>query len=113
MSNESSINKRVLWRYVNKKIHRLIHHYHVFSIITILFEEMIKDLVNGKDIKIFNFGVLTLKYMKPRKYHDVNQRRVVLSKRHRILRFSLAKIIRKKLCDNLDLDKTYGNDENE
>lgn len=110
MSNELSINKRTLWRYVNAKIKRLIHHYHVFSVITILFDEMIGDLLAGKDIKIANFGVLSLKSMKPRRYHDVVQKRVVLSKGHRILRFTLSPPIRKKLCDHLDLDKTLGDD---
>lgn len=110
MSNDLSVNKRTLWRYVNRKMHRLIHHYHVFAIITILFEEMIKDLISGKEIRIFNFGTLSLKNMKPRRYHDVTQRRVVLSKGHRILRFTLAPQIRKKLCERLDLDKTLRND---
>jgi nucleoid DNA-binding protein len=98
---------------INKKINRIIHHYHVFSVITILFDEMLKDLVAGKDIKIFNFGVLSLRKMQPRRYHDVNQRRVVLSKGHRILRFTLSPQIRKKICDRLDLDKTFRDDENE
>ena len=110
MSNDVSINKRTLWRFVNNKIKRMIHHYHVFGVLTILFEEMVKDLLANKDIKIFNFGTLSLKTMKPRKYHDVTQRRVVLSKGHRILRFTLAAPIRKKLCDHLDLDKTLEND---
>jgi nucleoid DNA-binding protein len=107
MYNESSINKRSLWRYVNKKIKRIIHHYHVLSIITILFDEILKDLISGKDIKIFNFGNLSLKKMKPRKYHDINQKRTLLSKEHRILRFTLSPIIRKKLCKNIDINKTF------
>ncbi len=97
-----SINKRDLWRFVNKKINRRLHHYHVFSVITILFEEMLKDLKNGKPIKIFNFGTLVLKRTKPRKYFDVNHKRVMLSKGHRILRFTLSPIIKKKLCRQLD-----------
>lgn len=105
-----SINKRVLWRFVNKKIKRIINHYHVFSVITILFEEMIKDLISGKEIKIYNFGTLSLKKMNPRRYHDVKQRKVVMSKGYKILRFKLAPPIRKKICDNVDLDKTSGAD---
>lgn len=100
--NDASINKRSLWRYVNIKINRIIHHYHVFSVITILFDEMLKDLISGKDIKIFNFGLLKLKDTKPRKYHDVRYKKILLSKSHRILKFTLAPPIRKKLCANLD-----------
>jgi nucleoid DNA-binding protein len=102
MFNEVSINKRTLWRFVNIKINRIIHHYHVFSVITILFDEILKDLKAGKDVKIFNFGLLQLKNTKPRKYHDVRFNKVLLSEGHRILKFTLAQPIRKKLCVNLD-----------
>lgn len=107
-----SINKRIIWRYVNKKIKRSIHHYHVFSVISILFEEIIKDLKNGKNINIFNFGVLTLKDTKPRKYFDVRYRQTMLSKGHRIMKFSLTKKIKRKIYQLLDVKKTLG-DNNE
>jgi nucleoid DNA-binding protein len=104
-----SISKRDLWHYVNRKIKRLIHHYHVFSVISILFEEMIKDLQAGQEIKIANFGTLLLKNTSPRKYHDVRFRRIMESPGHRIMRLFLAKPIRKKLCDSLDLDNKLRN----
>lgn len=100
-----SISKRDLWHYVNRKIKRLIHHYHVFSIISILFEEMIRDLRDGKEIKVTNLGTFVLKDMPPRKYHDVRLRKVMQSPGHRVMRLFLAKPIRKKLCESLDLDK--------
>lgn len=100
MSN--SINKRDFWRFVNRKLNRRFNHSHVFSVISILFEEMIKDLKEEKPIKIFNFGVLSLKKTKPRRYFDVNHQKVMLSKGHRILRFTLSPIIKKKLCKQLD-----------
>lgn len=99
-----SISKRNLWHYVNRKIKRLIHHYHVFSVISILFEEMTKDLKAGKEIKVVNLGTILLRDMPPRKYHDVRFHRVMESPGHRIMRMFLAKQIRKKLCDSLDLD---------
>lgn len=99
-----SISKRDLWHYVNRKIKRLIHRYHVFSVISILFEEMMRDLRAGKEIKIANLGTFVLKEMPPRKYHDVRFQKVMESPGHRILRLFLAKPIRKKLCDSLDLD---------
>ncbi len=110
MKNDQSINKRMLWHYVNRKIKRIIHHYHVLSIITILFDEMIKDLKRGKAIKIFNFGKLELKPLKPRKYFDVRHQKVMQSVGHRILRFTLAPSIRKKLVEHLDLDKNVKDD---
>lgn len=112
MENDIPVNvtKRIFWRYVNLKIKRVIHHYHVFSVISILFEEMLKDLNQGKEIKIFNLGSLILKDTKPRLYHDVNKKQVVLSKKHRILRFKLARKLKKRLTGNLDIDKTFKDD---
>lgn len=110
MNQDVSVDKRKLWRYVNLKINRLIHHYHVFSIISILFDEMLQDLKQGKSIKIFNLGTLSLKQMKPRKYYDVRYQKVMVSEGHKILRFTLAPSLRKKMVDRLDLDKTLGND---
>jgi nucleoid DNA-binding protein len=108
MSN--SVSKRNLWQYVNLKINRLIHHYHVFSIITILFEEMLQDLKQNKPIKIMNFGTLSLKKMRPRKYHDVVYREVKESRGSKIMRFTLAPSLRKKLCESLNLDKDERNE---
>lgn len=99
-----SVSKRDLWHYVNRKIKRLIHHYHVFSVISILFEEMIRDLKDGKEIKIANLGTLVLKDMPPRRYHDVRLHKVMESPGHRVMRLFLARSIRKKLCDSLDTE---------
>lgn len=95
----------MLWRYVNIKINRIIHHYHVLGVITILFDEMLKDLKRNKKIKIHNFGLLQLKEMKPRRYHDVRFNKVLLSEGHNILRFTLFSPLKKKLCSLLDMNK--------
>src|SRR5271155_2927417 len=104
--NVLSISKRDLWRYVNRKIKRLVHRYHVFAVISILFEEMARDLRRGKSIKVTNLGTITLQPTKPRWHHHVGLRQMVLSPGHRVMRFLLAKPIHKKLVDFLDLDKT-------
>jgi nucleoid DNA-binding protein len=101
-----NISKRDLWHYVNRKIKRLIHHYHVFSVISILFEEMLKDLRDGKEIKITNLGTIILKDTPPRRYHDVRFQQMMESPGYRIMRIFLAKPIRKKLVASLDLDST-------
>lgn len=111
MENDLSVDKRILWRHLNKKMrHTGIHSYHVFSVLTILFDEMLNDLKQGKVIKICNFGSLFLKDLKPRKYFDVTRQQVMFSRGYRILRFTLAASIRKKLTAHLDLDKTFGDD---
>lgn len=105
-SPSPSVSKRHLWRFVNRKIKRLIHHYHVSAVITILFEEMVKDLKQGKAIRVANLGTITLKPTKPRWYHNVRLRKMVLSPGYRVMRFVLAPTIHKKLIEFLDLDKT-------
>lgn len=105
-----SISKRTLWRYVNQKIKRLVHRYHVLAVITLLFEEMVKDLRAGKLIKIINLGTISLQETKPRWYHHVKLRRMVLSPAHRVMRFVLANAVHKKIIEFLDIDRTLGND---
>lgn len=102
----TSISKRVLWRYINQKIKHVINHYHVLGIMSILFDEILKDLKSGKTIKIFNFGSLSLEETKPRRYFDVRYQQVMQSDGHKILRFVLASKLNKKLRKHLDLDRT-------
>lgn len=99
-----SVSKRGLWHYVNLKIKRLIHRHHVFAVISILFEEMIKDLRAGKIIKVANFGTIQLKEMLPRKYHHIILRKTMLSPGHKSMRISLDKKIKKKLSAEVELD---------
>jgi nucleoid DNA-binding protein len=110
MNIPTSICRQILWQYVNLKIKRAIHHAHVFSVISILFDEIVKDFIAGKELKIVNFGTIELKEMKPRNYHNVKLMRVVKSEGHKILRFTLAPKVKKKLCKLLDLDKTFKDD---
>lgn len=108
--NDLSIDKRTLWKIVNKKINRKIKSSHVGSIINILFEELISDLKTGQEIKIKNLGSFILKNTKPRKYHDVRYNRVMLSSGGKILKLVLPNIIKKKICQMLDIDKTFEDD---
>src|SRR3989304_1401991 len=97
----SNVDKRTFWKFINKKIGRKVKSYHVISIINILFEEILSDLKDGKDLKIFNFGEILLKNTKPRKYHDVRYNRIMLSSGNKILKLVLPRVIRKKLCKML------------
>lgn len=110
MTDSNSITKKILWRYVNKKISRSIHSYRVLNVITILFEEILKDLIAGKPIKIGNFGTLVLKNLDARPYYDVTEQRLKVSAPHRILRFTLANKLRNKICEHLDIDLTFKDD---
>jgi nucleoid DNA-binding protein len=106
----TSISKRALWHYVNKKINRSIHHMHVLSVISILFEEIIIDLRSGKPLEIFNFGVLSLKRSNPKMYYNVVYKKMMKSKGRNIMKFSLIPKIKTKISKEIDMEKTF-NDE--
>lgn len=98
----SNISKRIFWRFINLKIERIINAYHVFAIINILFDELVKDLKSGKEIKIHNFGSLLLKTTNPRRYFDVFQQKVCLGKSNRILQLFLTKKLRNKIINHFN-----------
>ena len=100
----SNIDKKYLSEYVSRNINYMIHARHVRSIINILFEEMQKDLISGKKIRIFNFGTLILKEMRPRYHHNLKLKKFVWSSGLKNLKMYVSKQIRKKLCECLEID---------
>ncbi len=102
-----NITKRMMWRHINKKLKGKIHHYHVFAVLNILFDEMIKDLKNGNTIKIHNFGTLMLKILPPRGYHSLATGKTEQSKSNKILRFELFPDLRNKIINLLDNNATF------
>lgn len=110
MNDSINISKRDFWRYVNRKFRKLFHHYHIYNIINILFDEMIKDLKSGKTINIFNFGKLRLQQNMPRKHFDVVTRQVEISKSNNIMKFDLSSKIKNKVRQHLDLSKTLNHE---
>lgn len=109
MNVPNSIGRLQLLNYLYKKINSLIRVYYVYGVLSILFDEMVKDLKKGKSIKVKNFGTIKLIRNKPKKYFDVRYQRVMLSDKNNILKFNLENMLRKKLCKNLDIDKTFRN----
>lgn len=102
-----SIDKKKLWKYVNLKLNRSIHHLHVFAVIDILFEEIQNDLKNEKEIIIDNFGILFLKKLKPRRFFDITKRMVVDSPNsYNIIRFNLLNSFKKRITKLLDIEKS-------
>jgi nucleoid DNA-binding protein len=108
-----SIDRRVLWKYLNIKISRSVNYAHTFGIMNILIDELIKDLNNEKQIKIENFGTLQLIKTKPRVYFHLKFRKKMKSSGKKILRFKICKKMRDKLAENIDLDRTFGDNYNE
>lgn len=112
MNWSETINRPKLQAYVSKKINGAIHRLHISSVIAILFDEMIKDLVAGKEIKIHNFGTFSLRETKPRIHYNFLSGEIEQSRPHRIMKFNLAYCIHRKLLDLLDLEKTVVSREN-
>ena len=107
---DDNVSKRSFWTYINKKIKHTVHQYHVLSVISILFDEMRKDLKAGKEIKIHNFGTIALRQTNPKRYHDVRFNRVMQSQGHKIMRMTLTKKFKKRLCSLLNIDATFGDE---
>lgn len=108
-----SIDRRFLWQYVLKKINKSIHHAHVMSVINILLDEVITELISSKKIKIGNFGNFVIKKLNPRKHFNVFTKQYEMSKGNKIVRFELNKKIRKFLIKNLDVAKTFSETDDE
>jgi nucleoid DNA-binding protein len=104
--NKVNINKRSFWRFVNIQINRTIHHYHVFSVINILFDEILKDLKDGKTIEIDNFCTIKLIVFEPKRYFDVVTKTIKVSSKFKALKFYLNAKLQKKLSDNVDMCNT-------
>ena len=102
----TSICRAKLWHYVCAKINYVIHSAHVFAVIEILIEEMVKDLMEDKEIRIYNFGIIKLKRMPDRNHYDFIKKDFTITPGHRILRFVIFDKIKRKLCKLLDVDKT-------
>ena len=89
------ISKRKLSTLVAKELKGIVHSLHILSVINILIDEIVKELKNGNSIKIINFGTLSLKNMKPKKFLDLSTRKILWSKQYKTLRFKLTKKISK------------------
>jgi|ERR1700722_2592493 len=105
ISMNQRYNKRKLWTLLIKELNHFVHSSHIYSVLNILIEEMISDLVSGKNIKIINFGSFSLKELKPRRYLDLATRRFKISGPSKALRFKISRNISKfinseKICDN-------------
>ena len=104
------INKRVFWRFVTKKVKKLVNHYHILGVIDVLFEEMSNDLKEGKEIKIYNFCTINLIRQPDRMHHHITLKKLVLAKGRKRIKISMPPKIRIRLNKLLDLETTFGND---
>lgn len=105
-----NVNKKKFLTYISKKIKKSVNYLYILSVVSTLFEEIVEDLKNGKELKIHNFGILRLKKLKSKKYHNVAFRKMKIAPETKALKFILFKKIRKNLCKLIDIDATFKDD---
>lgn len=94
-----------LAKFVKKRMKSNIKYSHVLAVVNILFDEVTKDFLQDKALKIFNFGKIY-----PTKSHDrffihiVNKTKT-FAKGKRNLKFILIPRVKKKILKFLDVDK--------
>jgi nucleoid DNA-binding protein len=88
-------NKRKLHSLICKDLNHIIHHLHIFSVINILIEEIIKELKSGNEIDIGNFGIFSIKELRPKKIISLTNREVKFVDRTKVLRFKIARKLTK------------------
>lgn len=108
--NHLNVDRRYLAQYVSNKLHKTIPYKNIVAVIGFLFDELMDELLQDKPIIIGNFGKFIVKKLKPRAHIDIIHKRKVMSQGHKILRFQLNKDIKKILTNNLDIEKTFGED---
>jgi nucleoid DNA-binding protein len=97
------VNRANLRDLVHRKIRNQLSD-HIEAVISILFEEMMKDWEVGKSTKIHHFGTIKLKYLPGRHHWNVRLQKLVLSPGHNIMRWVMFRSLRQKLYRALDIE---------
>lgn len=109
-NQNDNINKRMLCKVIGGKLVECkynIEYNDIYSVMHILFDELIQHLKKGTTFNINNFGTFSLRKMPSRKHFNFQTRKIETSKGNKILRFDLDKKLRLKLLAELDIDKTF------
>lgn len=112
MINPNSITLRMLCNFVHNKIRMNVPNHQVVSVVSVLFDEILKDLKKKKTVRIFNFGKLYFQENEPKKYFDLFKQAVCISSKKRQLKFELQPRFKKYFNKKLDIDKILKNDYN-
>lgn len=79
----------------------------VAAVISILFEEMTKDLFFSKKIEVKNFGIFNSIIFKPKKLFNVFTKEFFITPETQKFQFFIDKKLSKFIINNLDLAKTF------
>ena len=86
-------------QYVSKKVEYTVNKLHIFAIINILIDEMVKELKSGKSINIEGFGTFCINNLKPKKIRSVYSNKIKFAQKTKALRFKLSKDLEKYLVE--------------
>lgn len=79
-----------------------VHQLHILAVITILIDEIRKDLLDGKIIKIQNFGTFKLKQTNRRTFKSVVTNNIETSKQKNKLELKLIPKLTRFISENID-----------
>jgi nucleoid DNA-binding protein len=100
--NRLKVNKRKLWRFISRDVKHFVHNLHIFAVISILVDEILKDLKEGKEIKIVNFGTLKIEKTKPKKFRNIKTAKFEISKPKNKLKLKLSRRLKKFVAEKKD-----------
>ena len=105
MPKAKSMSRVGLLRDVSKRTNYIVNYHHVSSVITILFEEMLKDLLADKKIQVIGFGMFKTKITKSHRYYNFYHKKMMMAASYRRIKLKLTFKLLKKLSRLWDLDK--------
>ena len=97
-----------------KHMDHFVHQLHILAVITILIDEIRKDLLDGKIIKIQNFGTFKLKQTNSRTFKSVVTNNIETSQQKNKLELKLTPKLARFISENIDkeLKHEYNSSDN-
>ena len=80
---------------------------HILNVVALFTEEFIKELEIKKKINIPNFCMFVVEKNKPRKYHDIQKRQILMSDGKPMIKIKLSKSFRDRIIKELDIFKSF------
>jgi nucleoid DNA-binding protein len=113
------ISKDYLVYYIFKKINNIandvtsiarsnVKRDNIRYVINVLFDEILKDISQGKPLNIFNFANLTLMHTAPRRHFCFHTQRMQVSKGYNKLKFIMNPKFKRILLKNVDIRSIDG-----
>lgn len=103
----SKIRKRYLAQLVANKLDIEIDRRHIVSIITILFEEIMKDILTKGQFVITNFGKFLFGRSPSRKFFNFQTGKVEQSVGNNKLKFQLNEQLKRNILNQIDVERTF------